>query len=104
MLLHCRPLLVEVLSPQWFVRWSWLHYRENDDAVTCIECIRPMKQDKLNWSSNLDRAFISRGFSNWKDASVKFANHEKSNCHQEAVLKTVTIPTTTSNVAEILST
>ena len=63
-----------------------------------------MKEGKLNWSSNLDTAFISRGFSNWKDASVKFANHEKSNCHQEAVLKMVTIPATTSNVAEILST
>ena len=63
-----------------------------------------MKEGKLNWSSNLDTAFISRGFSNWKDASVKFAIHKKSNCHKEAVLKTVSIPATTSNVAEILST
>ena len=66
--------------------------------------MRAMKGGKLNWSSNLDKALISRGFSNWKDASVKIANHEKSNCHQEAVLKTGTIPATTSNVAEILST
>ena len=81
-----------------------VHYRENDDAVTCIVCMSARKEGRLKWSSNLDTTFISRGFSNWKDASVKFANHEKSNCLQEAALKTVTIPATTSNVAEILST
>ena len=63
-----------------------------------------MKEGKINWSSNLDTAFISRGFSNWKDASVKYAIHEKSNCHKEAVLKIFSIPVTTSNVGEILST
>ena len=66
--------------------------------------MRAMKEGKINWSSNLDRAFISRGFSNCKDASVKFAIHEKNNCHNEAVLKTVSIPATTSNVAKIIST
>ena len=66
--------------------------------------MRATQEGKLNWSSNLDTAFISRGFSNWKNASVKFANHEKNNCHQEAVLKMVIIPATTSSVAEIIST
>ncbi len=35
---------------------------------------------------------------------VKFGNHEKSNCHKEALLKIVTVPASTSNVAEIIST
>lgn len=40
---------------------------------------------------------------NWNDASVKFANHESSKCHKEAVLKVVTLPSTTQDVAESLS-
>ena len=39
---------------------------------------------KLN-SSNLDKAFILNGFSNWKDASVAFKNHDHSKCHRDSV-------------------
>ncbi len=66
--------------------------------------MKAMMQGKLNWSPNLDTTFISKGFTNWKDATVKFGNHEKSNCHKEALLKIVTVPASTSNVAEIIST
>ena len=60
-------------------------------------------QKKLQWSFNLDVAFISKGFTNWKDATVKFAIHEASKCHKEAVLKMVTLPSLTQNVAECMS-
>ena len=40
---------------------------------------------------------------NWKDATVKFAIHEASKCHKEAVLKMVTLPSSIQNVAESLS-
>ena len=30
-------------------------------------------------------AFISKGFTNWKDATVAFNKHLKSDCHKEAV-------------------
>ena len=78
-------------------------YIENDDAVLCIMCAQASTQKKLQWSSNLDAAFISKGFMNWKDATVKFAIHEASKCHKEAVLKMVTLPYSTQNVAESLS-
>ena len=58
---------------------------------------------KIHRSSNADLAFISTGFSNWKDATVKFANHASSKCHEEAVLKTITLPSTCKNIAESLS-
>ena len=65
----------------WFEKWKWLHYIENDDAVVCITCMQASSQKKLQWSSNLDLAFISNGFMNWKDATVKFAIHEARKIH-----------------------
>ena len=64
----------------WFEKWPWLHYVENDDTVLCITCAQASAQKKLQWSSNLDLAFISKAFMNWKDATVKFAIHEASKC------------------------
>ena len=44
-----------------------------------------------------------RDMANWKDASVKFNNHEKSRCHKDAVLKTVTVPASCRDIGETLS-
>ena len=52
--------------------------------------------------SSLESTYISSGCINWKDTSVKFAAHEASRCQNEAVLKMVTIPVTTRNIAESL--
>ncbi len=62
-----------------------------------------VQQNKLQWDSNADTAFIDRGYSNWKHACKKFDTHQKSKTHEEAVLKMITLPATTSNVAESLS-
>ena len=51
----------------------------------------------------MEQTFISSGFSNWKDATAKFAKHEGSRCHKDSVLKTITLPATTSDVSEMLS-
>ena len=42
-------------------------------------------------------------FNNWKDATVGFASHEKSVTHRRAVEAVITIPQTTRNVGEMLS-
>ena len=41
--------------------------------------------------------------SNWKDAMVKFGLHDSSKWHKEAVLKMMTLPSTTVSVADMLS-
>ena len=46
---------------------------------------------------------ISKGFFNWKDATIAFRAHEKSLCHKEAVEIVLTLPTTTKDVGELLS-
>ena len=51
----------------------------------------------------LEPTFISTGFSNWKDAAGKFAKHECSLCHKDSVLKMITLPATTSDICEMLS-
>ena len=58
---------------------------------------------KLDICSSLETTYISTGYKNWKDASVRFNNHEKSRCHKDAVLKPVTIPASCRDIGETLS-
>ena len=52
----------------------------------------------------IESTFLSTGFSNWKDATVGFTNHEKSAMHKLAVEVAVTLPQTHKDVGEMLST
>ena len=52
-----------------------------------------------------DSAFLSEaGFSNCKDATVGFANHEKSATHKHAMEVVVTLSQTHRDIGEMLST
>ena len=82
------------MSP-WFLIWPWLHYIEDQNMVLCFICARANLEECLSWSSNADSAFVTKGFCNWKDASVKFSINSSTKCHKEAVLKIVTLPFTT---------
>ena len=56
---------------EWFSKWPWLHYRENDDTVFCHTCVKAFKE--LNMCiRNAKDTFISRGFSDWKLATSVF--------------------------------
>ena len=87
----------------WFVAWKWLHYCEADDSVLCHTCAYAFKEHKLS-TKNADKAFITRGFTNWKLATSAFRQHEASDCHKEAVEKMLTLPLTTKDIGEMLST
>ena len=65
-------------------------------------CIKAYRAKKLTVST-ADKAFITNGFFNWKDACVKFGIHEQSNCHKESVEKIVTLPSSVKGVGEMLS-
>jgi len=86
---------------EWFKKWPWLHYREDDDTVFCHTCVKAFKELNMR-IRNAEDAFISRGFSNWKLATSVFRQHEVTNCHKEAVEKIVTLPATTSDIGEML--
>ena len=74
--------------PVWFDTFKWLHYMETSDSVACHYCTSAIEQKKITFSKCQEGAFIKDpGYSNWKEASARFAKHEKSNFHKEAVLK-----------------
>ena len=71
-----KVIVKRIFQASWFDRWSWLHYSiESNDVALCLNCAQAKQQKKLTLSSNADDAFISKGFSNWKDATVKFVQH-----------------------------
>ena len=87
----------------WFSRWSWLHYVEENDTAYCFNCVKAYQQNQLHSLSSLESMYISDGFTNWKEVSIRFPKHEASNCHKEAVLKTTTLPATTHDIGKSLS-
>ena len=52
---------------------------------------------------NIELAFTSKGFYNWKNAKVAFRNHEDSTVHRISVEMLYTLPRTTKDIGETLS-
>ena len=94
-----------VFNPKWFSKWHWLHYDSCHDNLYCCIFIKAVTTKRLNSiAGNInDSDFIYAGFCNWKDATVAFPNHEKSDAHKTAVELVVTLPETTKDVGELLS-
>ena len=58
--------------------------------------------NKFLASTKRDPAFISKGFKNWKDATIAFNAHLRSDCHKEGC-EILELRSTTNDVAENLS-
>ena len=78
----------------WFQRWPWLHYDEEQDLAFCFTSIVTYKNNPLHSIPSLENTFVSTGFSNWKDAIAKlptqlevFSHNIK--CEGEVVLSDV---------------
>ena len=57
-------------------------------------------------AANIDSAFISCGFCNWKDESGEkgaFNSHEHSKCHKSALEVVIMLPRTMIDIGEMLS-
>ena len=87
----------------WFDSWRWLHYVEGEDKVICHTCTRAHRTHQLA-TSMLDAAFITKGYTNWKDATRKnglFATWKMARqCHRVAVQRSITLHATTKDVRE----
>ena len=75
---------------------------ENGDKVFYYICKKVYNKRKSS-SSSIELAYITNGYTNWKDAINNFNQHERSKCHAVSVLKMVTVPKTMKDVAECLS-
>ena len=94
--------VVNCFQRKWFERWSWLHYDQDRDLAFCFLCVVACQKNLLQTAHCLEQAFISAGFSNWKDATAEFSKHEVSRCHKDSMLRTITLPATTCDVGELL--
>ena len=74
----------------WFKNFSWIHYSKQKDSVVCIFCIR--HKGKLTAEHNLEEAYITKGFNNWKKALEAFVDHQQSKAHRAAITYESAIP------------
>lgn len=76
---------------EWFRKWGWIHYDEENDSAFCYICSTAYKDKKLS-SQAIDQSFICRGYTNWKDGCRKrggFHAHELSDSHKEALERSI---------------
>ena len=57
----------------WFTKWT---VSKDKDAVFCHVCVSALKHKKMQ-TSRSDPSFISRGFTYWKDCTVRLASHNE---------------------------
>ena len=69
---------------EWFVKYSWLHYVENEDKVYCFLCVKSLKENLFPNKSiaKSAEAFTYNGFNFWNKASERFKMHEDSKEHK----------------------
>ena len=87
----------------WCKKHDWLHYDRSKDAAFCHVCLTAEYDKLFLASTKRDPAFISRGYTNWRDATKAFNKHLVSACHKEAV-SALQLPRLTGDVGERLST
>ena len=66
---------------------TWLHWNSGTEKAYCFLCRNVYLLKQLTFSKCAENAFISTGFDTWENATKAFEKHQKSACHQEAVLK-----------------
>ena len=70
---------------EWCDVFSWLHYDVAKDAAFCYLCMRCEAERKFLASTKREPAFVSKGFTYWKEGPKAFKKHQESDCHREAV-------------------
>ena len=53
-----KSVVLRSFQPSWFRSWSWIHYNETTDSVTCFLCAKAQKEQKMT-SKSADTAFVS---------------------------------------------
>ena len=88
---------------EWCDAFSWLHYHVGKDAAFCYLCMCCEAEKKFLASTKSEPAFISKGFTYWKEGPKAFKTHQGSDCHREAVDALVVLPQCTKDVGELQS-
>ena len=85
----------------WFKQYPWLNYSQNEDSLYCYICVNQFHKGNLRSSSNVDQAFTTRGFTNWKKALSSFKTYQASQCHITSVELELVIPKTNHDIIDL---
>ena len=55
---------------EWCEKYPWLHYNIESDLAFCHLCMKADHEGKVLASAKRDAAFLSRGFTYWKEATI----------------------------------
>ena len=77
------------IQVSWYEKHPWISVCTSSYKVFCQVCCSARSQDLVTFSKRYNSTFVEGGFSNWKKALQRFAEHEKSEMHREAVMKLV---------------
>ena len=69
---------------KWCQENNWLHYDVGKDAAFCYLYLK-CEHKKFYSSKKCEPAFISKGYTHWKEVTTAFKKHQTSDCHREAV-------------------
>ena len=70
---------------EWKIKYGWLEYDTTYEAAFCIICKDPDDNGMLHMVRNKEKTFITPAYTNWKKALERLGNHEKTDCHKQAV-------------------
>ena len=87
----------------WGRSYPWLHYDVSSDSAFSHLCITAAYEGKLIASTKEDPAFLTKGFTYWKEATTAFKKHEASQCHEETNEVINLLPKQVSDIGEMLS-
>ena len=76
------------------MKWQSLHYDVAQDAVQCFTCCKAVNDGRKKVTGQAEGSFLANCFTNWKDATTKFAKHESNDFHKacaEALASTIDI-------------
>ena len=83
--------------------YPWLHYDVSSDSAFCYLCMTAVHEGKLLASSKKDAAFLSKGYTYWKETTTAFKKHQASQCHREANEAINLLPQQVGDIGELLS-
>ena len=88
----------------WCEDYPWIHYDKASDSAFCHLCMRAVSEGKLLASTKHDPAFISSGYTYWKEVTTAFKRHQASACHREANEALIMLPQQIrGDIGELLS-
>ena len=90
----------EVFLAKWYSDYQWLTFCTTTNKAFCYICCAAQRRQLITFSKNVEEAFTTAGFNNWKKATERFKEHEQCGKHKEAVLK---LATSKNSVETLLS-